>query len=64
MVSTTLKNDPKTTTCTTQLVCQVCGGAAYQTRGQSRCPRCGFVMCVGCEMSEVDIPEQDTSEIE
>jgi hypothetical protein len=33
--------------------CPVCGGPLIPLRGQYRCSRCLFSLCVGCEPEEV-----------
>ncbi len=32
-----------------QPCCPACGGPVIELREQSRCTRCHFTMCVGCE---------------
>jgi hypothetical protein len=32
--------------------CPSCGGQLVELRGQSRCTRCSFMWCAGCETSE------------
>jgi hypothetical protein len=32
------------------LACPVCGGGLVPLRGQWRCSRCFFALCVGCEV--------------
>lgn len=34
------------------VVCLACGGEIIRGRGLSRCVRCGFVLCEGCEGGE------------
>jgi hypothetical protein len=35
--------------------CPLCNGPVTQLRTETRCARCGFVMCIGCEA----VPEVD-----
>ena len=36
-----------------QPCCPVCNGALVELRGQYRCSRCYFTLCVGCETVDV-----------
>jgi len=36
-----------------QPCCPVCSGALVELRGQFRCSRCYFTLCVGCETVDV-----------
>jgi hypothetical protein len=35
-----------------QPCCPACSGALVELRGQYRCTRCYFTLCVGCEAAE------------
>lgn len=37
---------------TRQPCCPACGGQFVELRGQSRCTRCYFTWCVGCENAQ------------
>jgi hypothetical protein len=39
--------------------CPVCRGPLLPLRGFSRCLRCGYALCAGCEPPEVPEPASD-----
>jgi hypothetical protein len=39
--------------------CPVCNGQLIELRGQYRCTRCYFTLCVGCESAAYGIAEED-----
>jgi hypothetical protein len=42
--------------CSCQPLCPVCSGPLVPMRGNYRCCRCFFSLCVGCEVVEVAGP--------
>jgi hypothetical protein len=42
--------------CSCQPLCPVCSGPLVPLRGNYRCGRCFFSLCVGCEAVEAVVP--------
>jgi hypothetical protein len=51
---TASQDEPRNETPTTRKpCCPVCSGPVVELRGQYRCTRCYFTLCVGCESVDV-----------
>lgn len=43
--------------------CPMCGGPMVEARTLYRCLRCAFMVCVGCEISDRQLPSEGHQEV-